>query len=89
MNFHSYEKQIFKSSGCTKIRNDSKWTKTSRKEVMQATTSNSDSRPIFPYHVHNQADFDNPIINGRGFIYLGMNIGLGDEFQYSIYKSSR
>ena len=32
------------------------------------TTSNSDSRPIFPYHVHNQESFDNPFINGRGFI---------------------
>ena len=59
-------------------------TKTSRNEVMQPTTSNSDSRPIFPYHVHNQAGFDNPFINRRGFIYLGV------EFQFlSIYKSSR
>ena len=33
MNFHSYEKQIFKSYGCTKIQNNLKWTKTSRKEV--------------------------------------------------------
>ena len=73
MNFHSCEKQIFKSFGCTRIRNDSKWTKTSRNEVMQPTTSNSDSRPIFPYHVHNQAGFDNPFINGRGFIYLGIS----------------
>ena len=50
-----------------------KWTKTIRNEVMQPTTSNNDSRPIFPYHVHNQADFDNPFINGRGFIYLGIS----------------
>ena len=34
---------------------------------MQPTNSNSDSWPTFPYHVHNQADFDNPFINGRGF----------------------
>ena len=32
---------------------------------MQPTTSNSD--------FHNQADFDNPFINGRGFIYLGIS----------------
>ena len=49
--------------------NQSKRTKKSRNEVMQPTTSNSDSQPIFPYHVHNQAGFDNPFINGRGFIY--------------------
>ena len=36
---------------------------------MQPTTSNNDSRPVFPYHVHNQAGFD-LFINGRGFIYL-------------------
>ena len=73
MNFHSCEKQIFESFGCTKIRNDSKWIKVSRNKVMQPTTSNNDSRPIFPYHVHNQAGFDNPFINGRGFIYLGIS----------------
>ena len=33
-------------------------------EVMQPTTSNNNSRPVFPYHVHNQAGFDNPFING-------------------------
>ena len=40
---------------------------------MQPRTSNTDSRPIFPYHVHNQADFDIPLINARGFIYLGIS----------------
>ena len=40
---------------------------------MQLTTSNNDSRPIFPYHVHNQTDFGNSFINGRGFIYLGIS----------------
>ena len=30
----------------------------------------NDSRPVFPYHVHNQANFDNPFINERGFIYF-------------------
>ena len=40
-------------------------------EVMQPATSNN-SRPIFPHHVHNQADFDSPFINGRGFFYLGI-----------------
>ena len=33
---------------------------------MQPTASNSDSRPIFPCHVYNQAGFDNPFINGKG-----------------------
>ena len=40
---------------------------------MQPTISNNDSRPIFPYHVHNQAGFDNPFINEKGFIYFGMS----------------
>ena len=40
---------------------------------MQSTTSNSDSRPIFPYYVQKQVGFDNPFINGRGFIYLGIS----------------
>ena len=62
-----------RSFGCTKIRNHLKWTKTSQNEVMQPTTINSDSRPIFPYHIHNQTSFDNPFINGRGSIYLGIS----------------
>ena len=40
---------------------------------MQPTTSNNNSQPVFPYHVHNKADFDNPFINGRGFIYFGIS----------------
>ena len=45
---------------------------------MQPTTNNNDSPPVFPYHVHNQtdfddADFDNPFIRGIGFIYLGIS----------------
>ena len=40
---------------------------------MQPTTSNNNSRPIFPYHAHNQADFDNPFINRKGLIYLGIS----------------
>ena len=27
----------------------------------------------FPYYVHNQTCFDNPFINGRGLIYLGIS----------------
>ena len=73
MNFHSYEKQIFKSFGCTEILHDSKSTKTSRNEVMQPTTNNSDSRPNFPYYILDQAGFENPFINGRVFIYLGIS----------------
>ena len=68
MNLYSCE-----SLGCTKIRNDSKWANTSRNKVMQPTTSNNDSRPIFSYHVHNEAGFDNLFINGRGLIYLGIS----------------
>ena len=40
---------------------------------MQPTTSKNDSRPVFPYYVHNQADLDNPFINERGFIYFGIS----------------
>ena len=40
---------------------------------MQPTSSNNDLRPIVPYHVHNQADFDNPFINGRSFVFLGIS----------------
>ena len=40
---------------------------------MQPASSNKDSRPIFLYHVHNQAGFDNTFINGRGFMYLGIS----------------
>ena len=29
-------------------------------------------RPVYPYHVHNLVDFDNPFVNGGGFIYLGI-----------------
>ena len=39
----------------------------------EPTTSNNDSQPIFPYHVHNETDFDNLFINGKGFIYLGIS----------------
>ena len=73
LNFRSCEKQIFQFLGCSKICNDSKWTKTSRNEVMQPTPSNSNSRTVFPYHVHNQAGFDNPFINRRGIIYLSIS----------------
>ena len=40
---------------------------------MQTTASNNDSRPVFPYHVHDQTDFYNPFINGRDFIYQGIS----------------
>ena len=36
-------------------------------------TSNSDSQPIFSYHVHHQKSFENLFINERGFIYLGIS----------------
>ena len=77
--FIAVKKQIFKSFSCTKIRKDSRWIKTNQNEIMQPTTSNNDSRPIFPYH--NQTDFDNPFINGRGFIYLG-NSKMSFTFKY-------
>ena len=40
---------------------------------MQLKTSRSDSRPIFPHNFRNHPDFDNPFINVRGFIYLGIS----------------
>ena len=101
MNFHSYEKQIFKSFSCTEIRNDSKWTKLCRKEVMRTQNQQQRLTTNFPYHVDNQSGFDNPFINGRGFIYLGISMitlminfvnfdDYLDEFHFlSIYKSSR
>ena len=80
-----HHEQIFKSFGFLKIHEDSKWAKMSRNEVMQRAAGNNDSRRVFPYHVHLQADFDNPFINGKSFIHLGK-----DEFHFlSIYKSSR
>ena len=67
MNLQSLEKQTCKSFGCTKIRKDSKRAETNRNEVMQPKKFKK-SRLVFPYHVHNQADFGNPFINGGGFI---------------------
>ena len=57
----------------TKIRNNSKLTKTSRNEVMQPTASNNHSQPIVPKPVLSQAGFSKPVINGRDFIYLGFS----------------
>ena len=54
---------------------------TSQNKVMQPTISNN-SRPIFPYHVHNQSDFDKPFINGRDFIYLDIS-KMGFIFDYT------
>ena len=34
--------------------------------------NNNNSQPLVPYHVYNQADFGNPLFNGRDFIYLGI-----------------
>ena len=53
---------------------------------MQLITSNNDSRPIVPYHLHNQAGFENLFINGGVFIYLGI---LKMSFTLNIYKSLR
>ena len=49
MNFHSCERQICKSFGWTKIRKDSKLTKTNRDEVMQPTTTKHLERLIYDY----------------------------------------
>ena len=35
-----------------------------------------------PYHIYNQADFDNPFINERGFIYLGI---LKMSFSFQVF----
>ena len=61
------------SIDCTKIRNDSKRTKTSQNEIMQSITSNIHSRPLFPNPIHKQAGFGKPAINGRGYICLGIS----------------
>ena len=39
--------------------------KRAKTKICEPRTSNGDSRPIFPYHVHNQAGFDNPFISGK------------------------
>ena len=71
MNFHSHEKQIFKSFAVLKFATTENEPKQTKMMDCELRTSNSDSRPIFPLHVHNQTGFGNPFINGRGFIYLG------------------
>ena len=43
---------------------------------MQPTTSNSD--------FHNQTDFNNPFINGRGFIDMGIS-----KMSYTFYVFAR
>ena len=45
----------------------------SQMELKWANTTSNNSWPIFPHHAHNQADFENLFINGRGFIYLGIS----------------
>ena len=47
-------------------------------------TSNNDSQPILPYYLYNQADFDNPFINERGIIYLGIS-----KTSFSFYVFTR
>ena len=54
---------------------------------MQPTTSSIDSRTIVSYYPSKLAGFDNPFINGRGFIYLGI-LEMSLTF-LSICKSSR
>ena len=58
---------------------DSKWTKMSQNEVMQPTTSSNDSRPIFCYHAHNEAGFDNPVYQQKRLHLLGR---FKDEFHF-------
>ena len=60
------------SIDCTKIRNNSKRTKTSRNEVMQPTASNNHLQPNFSKLCQQPERFDQPFINGIGFIYFGI-----------------
>ena len=54
---------------------------------MEPLASKNDSRPIFLYPVLNQADSDNPFINGHLDIITWT---FEDEFHFlCIYKSSR
>ena len=78
-----HHEQIFKFLGCIKICKDSTWTKTRRNKIMQPITSNNDSRPVFRYHVYNQADFDNPFINWRRFMFWHYK----DEFHFYIFTA--
>ena len=47
-----------------------------------ATHNQQNSRPIFPYHAHNQSDFGKPFINERDFIYLDIS-KMGFIFDYT------
>ena len=78
-----HHEQIFKFLGCIKICKDSTWTKTRRNKIMQPITSNNNLRPVFPYHVYNQADFDNPFINWRRFMFWHYK----DEFHFYIFTA--
>ena len=49
----------------------------------QAASTTNDSRPIFHYYAHNQTDFENLFINGRGFIYLGIS---KMSFTFSVFR---
>ena len=44
-----------------------KFAKTQNEPKPAKTKKCNPQRPVFPYHVHNKADFDNPFISGRGF----------------------
>ena len=46
---------------------------------MQPTTSNNDSQPIFPYHVNNQASFDNLFINSLIYLDISKMIFIKDS----------
>ena len=54
---------------------------------MQLTNSSNDSRPIFLYHAHKQADFDIDLLTEEAlFAWANKE----DKFHFlSIYKTSR
>ena len=54
----------------TTIQNEPKWGEMNQCNPQPATTIRNQ---LFLNHVHNPAGFGKPVINGRGFIYLGIS----------------
>ena len=72
MNFHSCEKEIFKSFGCTKICKDLKMNQNEPKRS-NATHNQQQFTNNFSLPCPQIGGFDNSFINGRGFIYFSIS----------------
>ena len=71
MNFHRLEKQIFiYRLKFAAIQNEPKRTEMKQCNPQPAAAIRDQ---LFLSHVHNKAGFGKPVINGTGFIYLGIS----------------